>query len=1037
MLKKLHLFFLFFIVNFFIVNAQCPDEDIILKTQSDIDNFKSNYPNCTELLRSLQIGSVTEIENLNGLNEITKIGVDLNIGESVVGATNSLINLKGLDSLKVIGRNLIIQRNSSLLSLEGLENLTEVKGFISIFFNSEITSLRGIKSLEAANGITIESNAKLQTIEHLIGLKNINPSNSYASINIIRNDVLVNLRGLDSIKKVKGVVNISRNNKLQDLYGLQNLNKIDGRLGISRNPNLKNLKGLEELTEVNGDFGLGRNSKMVNLEGIPKLKIIAGEFLVNSTYLENFYGLNIESVNKIKININYNLKNLIGLEKITKVPGDVLIQSNHELINLNGFNNIKSVGGELIIGFNNKLEEINLGALEDVGIVANQNFNDLSIKSNSQLKLLKLNSLKKIVGSLRIEKNEKLSEIKSLKNLESISTSITLRENNILETLEGLENLTETSLYISNNLSLKNIEALKSINSLKTLSIYNNTSLISLNGLDSLKKLKGSLYIEKNNSLKSLESLESLNSIDGRLIIEGNNNLESLSGIQNINSKSINRLEIRNNPKLSTCQTLNVCNYITNGGTYTIENNANGCNNADEIKNLCGDLFNTITGQVLYDINNTGCDSTSIPVQNRLVISSNELNSFYAKTDSIGKFLVYTEEGRYSTRIYIDNYLFNETPKEQTSLFRDLSKKDTVNFCVTKNITKKDVSITIIPTEQSRTGGVIGYVLVYENKGTEPIESSDIKLEFNKDKYEFQRATEKESSFQNGLLTWNIENLQPFEQKIITVYFKVFKPPIANTGDIIRLFASVNGSFSDYKPEDNVFELIRTIVGPFDPNDKTVLEGNSIYADEIENYLHYVIRFQNIGTASAINVRVEDILDEKLDIETFQLLASSHNNLDFSIKNRKATFLFNEINLVHKEENEELSNGYLSFKIKPKKDVAIGDIISGEANIFFDFEQPITTNNVSTEIIDKPLSTDKNEIKDFSIYPNPTNSLIKIQSKTQIISLSISNSIGQTLRKVEKTNIDEIDISNFKSGIYYLILKDDLNRKSTIKIFKN
>jgi len=60
------------------------------------------------------------------------------------------------------------------------------------------------------------------------------------------------------------------------------------------------------------------------------------------------------------------------------------------------------------------------------------------------------------------------------------------------------------------------------------------------------------------------------------------------------------------------------------------------------------------------------------------------------------------------------------------------------------------------------------------------------------------------------------------------------------------------------------------VIGAFDPNDINVLEGSEILYEEADNYLHYVIRFQNTGNAEAINVRVENLLDERLDWSSFQ-----------------------------------------------------------------------------------------------------------------------------------------------------------------------
>src|SRR5690606_12152357 len=56
--------------------------------------------------------------------------------------------------------------------------------------------------------------------------------------------------------------------------------------------------------------------------------------------------------------------------------------------------------------------------------------------------------------------------------------------------------------------------------------------------------------------------------------------------------------------------------------------------------------------------------------------------------------------------------------------------------------------------------------------------------------------------------------------------------------------------------------------------------------------------------------------------------------------------------------NEEGSNGFVAFKIKPKATLNIGDEITGVANIYFDYNLPITTNTVTTKIVIPDIDDD-------------------------------------------------------------------------------
>lgn len=87
-------------------------------TQDQIDNYQTNYPECSHIAGSLTI-SGNDITNLAGLNNITSIGGDLYIKNNPV-----LNDLTGLTNVKSVGGSLEIKLNNSLTNLYGLENIT-------------------------------------------------------------------------------------------------------------------------------------------------------------------------------------------------------------------------------------------------------------------------------------------------------------------------------------------------------------------------------------------------------------------------------------------------------------------------------------------------------------------------------------------------------------------------------------------------------------------------------------------------------------------------------------------------------------------------------------------------------------------------------------------------------------------------------------------------------------------------------------------------------------------------------------------------
>ncbi len=111
---------------------------------------------------------------------------------------------------------------------------------------------------------------------------------------------------------------------------------------------------------------------------------------------------------------------------------------------------------------------------------------------------------------------------------------------------------------------------------------------------------------------------------------------------------------------------------------------------------------------------------------------------------------------------------------------------------------------------------------------------------------------------------------------------------------------------------------------------------------------------------------------------------------------------------------------------------------------------PYSTINltVSTDnsVVNIDLSTLTTSVKEqfknkdlFSIYPNPFNDKINIYNGTQskLNSISILNLQGQLVFKSENLDLNDIELSELNSGLYFITLTDTEGVSNTIKILKN
>ena len=147
--------------------------------------------------------------------------------------------------------------------------------------------------------------------------------------------------------------------------------------------------------------------------------------------------------------------------------------------------------------------------------------------------------------------------------------------------------------------------------------------------------------------------------------------------------------------------------------------------------------------------------------------------------------------------------------------------------------------------------------------------------------------------------------------------------------------------------------------GSYDPNDIRLFneDGFEDVNFDKDEYQYYNIRFQNTGTDTAFTVLVLNQLSNKFDKRSFQLLSATHD-VDYAINlEGDMEFRFSNILLPDSSVNQLASNGSIKYKIKPKSNIEYGDEINNDAQIFFDFNEPILTNITLAKIV-KPCGSD-------------------------------------------------------------------------------
>lgn len=359
---------------------------------------------------------------------------------------------------------------------------------------------------------------------------------------------------------------------------------------------------------------------------------------------------------------------------------------------------------------------------------------------------------------------------------------------------------------------------------------------------------------------------------------------------------------------------------------------------------------------------------------------------------------------------------------------------DTAGFGIYFTPDILDVAIHANYLNVPRPGFDLGLQITGSNLGTVPVSGSvSVKLDpfFQ---FQFAKPTPDEIIGIDSLV-WHYANWNPFTVKQFNVHGKMSVQ--ATLGATCNTLANILPTVGDTVPFNNNFHLRQEIVGSYDPNDKQVspLEGLTAEAIAQGEELVYTIRFQNTGTYEAERVRITDQLDTALIGHTFRLVDASHEISRVTLlPNRVLEIVFDGIALPDSNANEPASHGFVVFAIQRKKDYNPDFKIHNTAAIYFDFNDPIITNTVTTElytpVVSILLPEWGNEEKTLlAIYPNPAWEVCRISTAGYMQgpgTLTMHDIQGRTILRTdwEKTETDYLlALDLIQNGVYILELK--------------
>ena len=223
--------------------------------------------------------------------------------------------------------------------------------------------------------------------------------------------------------------------------------------------------------------------------------------------------------------------------------------------------------------------------------------------------------------------------------------------------------------------------------------------------------------------------------------------------------------------------------------------------------------------------------------------------------------------------------------------------------------------------------------------------------------------------------------------------------------------------------------------GAYDPNDKQGFP-NGYSAEHIirpGQELEYLIRFQNTGTDTAFTVVIRDTLSPWLDPASVRPGASSHDYTWNLSGHGVLNFTFNNILLPDSNVNLAGSQGFVSFRIEQQPGIPLGAVIFNEADIYFDFNTPVLTNETWHTVGVLPTvglkpAPDWRAPSEILVHPQPATTFAVFQRADKKPfknhRLQLFNVLGHSVRSLELNGSEyRFERKGLADGLYLFLIE--------------
>ncbi len=448
-----------------------------------------------------------------------------------------------------------------------------------------------------------------------------------------------------------------------------------------------------------------------------------------------------------------------------------------------------------------------------------------------------------------------------------------------------------------------------------------------------------------------------------------------------------------------------------------------------------GDIL--VSGHVFIDKNEDGEkneNESGLPYQKLLILP----DSIFTLTDENGDFLYRCKAGGYQIKLLLeDNWgLTSALPNYDVVVSNlDLSGFD---FGVKPKNNNVQLEAYLTSLASGQCSEPASFYITFRNHGTSTIDGQLAFFPDKKIRQNISTVPEYDSNAADtSAIFWNFKNLNPQEERRIYVNFMM--PDTDNLGDSLQNIISISPINMVNTYSDTSHLVIECNINP---DNKFVLPIGVLDSNYVlmQEALTYTIKFQNRNYDTVHQVVILDTLSQNLDLNTFEVLTSSHAVKTTYTSDGVLEFRFDNIILVDSVTNEPLSHGFVKYRIHAKENLPDFTVINNSASIYLDFNPPFTTNTTnntltylipgSTSVISESTSTEAN----IKVYPNPFNHTAYLEYENTdstpylLYIFDVTGHVLQILRS--DSHIIPIEKVQMNTGLYFYKLQNMRTKES-------